>query len=668
MRKSKQNKRNISIQNKLIFLLVVLIIVPIVALGIISYTSAKSALTQRLKVTSMQVTENVNGRIDTFLANKEQNLDILANNSNMTDVLYMKEDQLPFVYNSLQTFKEAQPDVLNAYIGTYNKKMFVYPSTQLPADYDPTSRPWYQEAVKAGKTIWTEPYIDVGTGKVTITLARPVKSSKGEFTGVVGVDISLDSLSDFISNTKLGTNGYFVLADDKGIAYAHPDKSQIGKPIAVQKIADAVMKNKSGSVDYEYNGVKKFCVFTSNEKIGWNIIGMMSYSEIDGYLLSIIKGILIAGVIIAILAVIIGIFTSRPITSALARLVEDMKKIGNGDLTVRSSIKSNDEIGTLASTLNIMAEELGSLMKSAKNIAAEVTSASDSLAATAEETNASTEEIAKTVGEVACATNEQAKGTEEGLNKTTELSDSIQAVANAVYHAKEIFNEANRLNKTGIDTVKVLIENTKENNEASAKVGEVVSEVDSKSSEIGTIIDTIDQIAQQTNLLALNASIEAARAGEAGRGFAVVADEVRKLAEQSAGATSKIRGLIIGIQTQSKNAVETMMIAKELIGKQSNAVKDTEGVFKQITDKINEINSQIENIVKLNNGMVSKKDEIVNVMEGMAASAQQTSASTQEISASTEEQLATMEEVTRTAEDLNKLAQKLNDQIEKFTI
>jgi methyl-accepting chemotaxis protein len=668
MQKSKQNKRNISIKNKLIFLLIGLIIIPIITLGLISHTSAKNALSERLKVTSMQVAESVNTSIDTFLINKEQTFEILANNSNMTDVLYMKEDQIPYVYNSLQTFKDAQPDVLNAYVATHNKKLYIYPNADLPADFDPTTRQWYQDAVKAGKMILTEPYIDTATGKITITIAKPINSSKGEFTGVVGVDISLDALSDFVSRSKLGTSGYFTLTNMEGLVYTHPDKSLIGKPLPVKEIVDEAKKNESGSLDYTYNGDSKMGVYIRNEKSGWNVIGAVGYSEIESNLASIAEGILIAGLIIAILAVVIGIFASRPITTALSRIVEDMKSIGNGDLTVRSSIKSNDEIGILASTLNLMAEELGSLMKSAKNISAEVTSASDTLAATSEETNAATEEVAKTIGEVASATNEQARGTEEGLNRTTELSNSIQLVADAVYQVQEIFSEANRLNEKGIHTVKVLIENTKENNEATEKVGQVVNEVDSKSNEIGTIIDTISQIAQQTNLLALNASIEAARAGEAGRGFAVVAEEVRKLAEQSAGATSKIRDLIVGIQTQSKHAVDTTIIAKGIIGKQSNAVEDTESIFRQITNKIKELNGQVKNIVELNSGMVSKKDEIVGVMESISASAQQTSASTQEISASTEEQLATIEEVSRTAEELNQLAQKLNVEIEKFKV
>jgi methyl-accepting chemotaxis protein len=668
VQKSKQSKRNISIKNKLIFLLIGLVIVPVVALGIISLTSAKKALTERLKVTSMQVAEGVNTSIDTFLINKEQSFQILANNSNMTDVLYMKEDQIPYVYNSLQTFKDAQPDVLNAYVATHNKKLFIYPEANLPADFDPTTRQWYQDAVKAGEMILTKPYIDTATGKITITIAKPVNSSKGEFTGVVGVDISLDALSDFVNKSKLGKSGYFTLTDLEGMVYAHPDKSLIGKPLPVKEIIDEARKNNSGSLDYDYEGDRKMGAYIRNEKANWNIIGIISYSEIGSDLAIIINRILMAGAIIAVLAVIIGIFASRAITIPLLRIVKDMKRIGDGDLTVRSSIKSNDEIGTLASTLNLMAEELGSLMKSAKNISAEVTSASDTLAATSEETNASTEEVAKTIGEVASATNEQARGTEEGLNRTTELSDSIQLVADTVYHVKEIFNEANNLNENGIDTVKALIESTKENNEAAERVGQVVSEVDSKSNEIGTIIDTIGQIAQQTNLLALNASIEAARAGEAGRGFAVVADEVRKLAEQSAGATSKIRDLIVGIQTQSKHAVDTMITAKEIMGKQFSAVEDTENIFKQITSKIRELNTQVENIVELNSGMVSKKDEIVGVMESISASAQQTSASTQQISASTQEQLATIEEVSRTAEELNQLAQKLNGEIEKFKV
>lgn len=668
MKKSKNNRLKGSIKNKLIFLLMGIIVIPIVTLALITYSNAKHVLESEFKKNSMQMTEKLSSIIETYITENENNINMLSNNLNIKDVLNNKPEELLYTYNTLQSYQEMHTDSMAVYIATHDKKLFVYPKVNLPKGFDPTARPWYQETMKAGKMTWTEPYLDEASGKLTVTVAKPAKNSKGELIGVVGADISLDVLSELVSETRLGKEGHFFIANSKGNILAHTDKEFNNKEIPVKDILDAVTSKKSDTIDYSYNGENNFAVFTTNNKTGWSIVGEMSYSEIHESLSVIFKVISIAGVVIITLAAMLGMIFSKPMIISLHKLVEDMKGIGGGDLTIRSAIKSNDEIGILASNLNSMSENLGELIKDINNISTEVTSAADNLASMAEESSASTEEITRVIGEVSNITVEQAKGTDMALSKIKELSNSIQLVASAINDSKEIFDEVDSLNEKGIEVVQTLTQSTKENNDAAKKVSKVINEVDVKSDEIGSIIDTIEKIAAQTNLLALNASIEAARAGEAGRGFSVVADEVRKLAEQSKDATSKIRDLVMGIQSGSKNAVNTMEFANEIANQQSNAVVKTEDIFTKITNMVNKLSEEVGKIVKLNYEMTSKKDEIVGVMGNIAASSEQTSASTEEISASTEEQLAISYEVSKTSEELNKLSQKLNEKIESFKV
>lgn len=668
MKKLKNNRLKGSIKNKLIFLLIGIIVIPIVTLALITYSNAKHVLESEFKKNSMQMAEKLSSIIETYITENENNINMLSNNLNIKDVLNNKPEELVYTYNALQSYQEVHPDSMAVYIATHDKRLFVYPKVNLPKGFDPTARPWYQETMKAGKMTWTEPYLDEASGKLTVTVAKPAKNSKGELIGVVGADISLDVLSELVSETRLGKEGHFFIANNTGNILAHTDKKFNNKEIPVKDILDSVRSKKSDTIDYSYNGKNNFAVFTTNNKTGWSIVGEMSYSEIQESLSVIFKVISAAGVVIIILAAVLGMFFSKPIIKSLNKLVDDMKGIGDGNLTIRSDIKSNDEIGILALTLNSMSENLGELMKDINNISTEVTSAADSLASMAEESSASTEEITKVIAEVSNITIDQAKGTDMALSKIKDLSNSIHLVASAISDSKEIFDKVDSLNEKGIEAVKMLTQSTKENNDAAKKVSKVINEVDIKSDEIGSIIDTIEKIAAQTNLLALNASIEAARAGEAGRGFSVVADEVRKLAEQSKDATSKIRDLVIGIQSGSKNAVNTMEFASEIAKQQSNAVVKTEDIFTKITNMVNKLSGEVEKIVRLNYEMTSKKDEIVGVMGNIAASSEQTSASTEEISASTEEQLAISYEVSKTSEELNKLSQKLNEKIESFKV
>lgn len=668
MKKKGETKGGMSFKVKLTILLVAVIIIPVLTTGAIAYMSSKNILESDLEENAVVIGNTISGTLDTFVTDNEQNIEMLSNNFNVTDILYKPLEEHIYLYNLLEEFQKSHPNVLNVYLGTRDKQMFMYPQSTLPDGFDPASRPWYQNAVNSGKIIWTDPYVDEGTKQLVVTVAKPVYSTRGDLTGVVGADISLDTLSEFISNAKIGSEGYFYLADIKGTVLAHKDAALINNPVPVKEILDGIMAGTTESIHYEYDNDKRFGNIIRNEKVGWNIISSISYKEVSDETTSILRTIGISAIFIIILGIIAALLVSNPISRALRNVVDNLKKISQGDLTARSNVGSRDEFGILASSLNLMSEELGSLMRNIKGMAQEISSASDTLASTSEETSASNQEVARAVDEVAGAANDQAKGTEEGLLKMNELSDSIEGVSGAIDNMRKLLEEVAELNSNGTNTVKLLIQRSEDNSNSAQNVSLAISEMDNQTKQIGFIIDTIGQIAEQTNLLALNASIEAARAGEAGKGFSVVAEEIRKLAEQSSGAANQIRSLITGIKDKSKNAVDSMTTAKEAIDGQTKAVEDTKRIFGDITKSIMDVNDEIDSIVELNKVMVNKKEEISAVVEGISATAEETAASTEEISASAQQQIAAIEEVANTAGDLSELALKLNNAVDKFKI
>ncbi|MDF2591089.1 MAG: methyl-accepting chemotaxis sensory transducer [Clostridia bacterium] len=657
-----------SIKAKLVLLIVGLLSISIISLGFFSYSNSRQALIKEYIKSSETISEKLNETLDGFLTNNEQNIEMLSNNLNVTEILSKPVEEHIYLINALQNFQESHPDIQTVYLGTNTKQMFLYPSINLPADFDPTSRPWYQDAIAANKIIWTAPYKDAGSGNIVVTVAKPVKNLKGELTGVIGADISLEVFMKMVQYTKLGEKGYFFVSDKLGNVIYHSNAELIGKPIAVKELLDFAIAGQNSKLKYKYNGDKKVAVAVENKKVNWMIMGTFNESEVNKSASVVLKSTSIIGLIIGLLAILIGVIASTLIVRSLTQLTRDLENIGKGNFKTRCKVKSKDEIGQLAVTVNKMVEDLSQLMRNVMNISTSVATSSNQLASAAQQTNASTEEVVRAIGEVTEAANDQARGTELGMNKSNELSNNIQKVAEAVVDITEQFKLANNLNENGISTVKVLTVKTEESVEASRELGNVIMGVDSSTEKIGAIIGTIGQIAGQTNLLALNASIEAARAGEAGKGFAVVADEIRKLAEQSSLAAEQIRTLIQGIQDQSKNAVDTMKVSKEVAKHQADAVVQTEAVFVQISKTIATINAEIENINTLNKSMISKNEAITTVMEDIAAASEETAASTEEISASTEEQLAVVAEISRTADDLNVMAQKLNKEIMKFEL
>jgi len=213
-----------------------------------------------------------------------------------------------------------------------------------------------------------------------------------------------------------------------------------------------------------------------------------------------------------------------------------------------------------------------------------------------------------------------------------------------------------------------LTEWSNKNQKASKEISTVVNNMDDKVVEIATILETITAIAEQTNLLALNAAIESARAGEAGKGFAVVATEIKKLAEETTKATEIIKGKIDNIQNESKKAVSFMAESMEVVSKTKGAVDNTGDKFQLIIESIELLSMNVKKINDISKVMDIKKDKMIEVIQNISSSSEETSAGSEEVSASAEEQLAIISESSNQAKQLEILALELMNELKKFSI
>lgn len=673
----KNIERTSSIKNFLIPVLLVAILFPLILLGIFSYIKTENILLKSFEENSVQMTNQINSNLEVFVKDLGETVDTFSKNEDFALLIQGQEGQLPpyttkealdkFAQKKLEDLKKSDEDIRFVYLGSRNKVMFSNEYGEEKGEYDPTSRPWYKQAVEnKNKVAIIDPYLDSKTQKLNFTLAKSIEDKSGNILGVFGIDVSLDQTSTKYKNAKIGQSGKISIIGKNNIMISSSESAKTGKEVKNEDYFGVINGKENGFEKYSSNGKTKYVAFQTNKITGWKIVASFEESEVKVYLNSVRNFTIFIMAIASLMAIAFSVFITKKVTAPLNKLKTGIDRAALGDLSRHIDMKDNDEFGQIGKAFDRMIDNIKNLLNEIKESSNTVKDTALGLSQMTEQTTVATGEVAKTIDDIAANTNEQAAQNMEGAEKLDILSGNIDQISKSIENITQMFNESNDLNKKGISTVDSLTLKTEETKLEGDKVSSVVCEVDNSAQEVGDIINAITEIADQTNLLALNASIEAARAGEAGKGFAVVADEIRNLAENSKDAADKIKVIILDIQNKSKNAVESIKNNNLAVDEQAKAVVETKHIFNQISEKILEVSNVTKNIKSLNDNMVGNKDVLVDIITNISASAEETSASTEQVSTNTEEILSTIENLNDNSQRLNELAGKLKEEVEKF--
>jgi|GEM_PF-2786618 len=317
---------------------------------------------------------------------------------------------------------------------------------------------------------------------------------------------------------------------------------------------------------------------------------------------------------------------------------------GDGDLTKRIRIQSNDEVGEMAKWFNLFVDKLHDIIAQVKANTDQVSGAANEIGATASQMATGAEEQTAQAGEVATSVEEM----------TSSIIQNSQSATETAKLAEETGIKA----EDGSKAMKIMRKGMEAIVQSSVKTSEIIQSFSSSASQIGEITEVIYQIADQTNLLALNAAIEAARVGEQGRGFAVVADEVRKLAERTARSTKEIGDTIAAIQEDAQNASESVKEANQVVAQGEEATLKTEEALDAIVKSVNETMEMIQQIASASEEQSSGAEEISSSVESISSITQETSSGSERLAASAEE-LTSQTEALREVMDQFKLKQDM---------
>jgi methyl-accepting chemotaxis protein len=661
-----------SIKFKISVIIAALVIVPTVIVGLSSYEISKDLLNDLSQSEYLELNNEIADAINRMFSGYLSGIAMVAENSYTEGIVENSKNEEALM-DLFENYVDNYEDAYQIYMGTKDKAIFIYPETQLSKEFDPTTRPWYIMAEEKGSPGWTDMYEDALTGDLSISGTAPVFDGD-EFIGAVAINLDLTGLCEKVEDIAVGKDGYVFIIDDKATIIAHPDDSRIGEQSTVPEILALPDSGEmEGIIYYTYEDgegevLDKYALYTYIPEMRWYVLTSMNVDEISDSTAVLLKNVAIILLISLLIAIVIGVFFAGSIIKPINRIVADMKRVEAGDMTVTSQIKSTDELGVLAKSFNNMTRNIRGLMEQAATVAVEVSASSQELAMNADEVSASSAEVTCTVEEIAQGSSEQAKDTEKAVGIAAKLGDMFKELNK---NSSDISANAVNVKEINLEGARVLedLRNKSEcNNQSTVKINQAIFELDTKSNDIDSIVQTISSIASQTNLLALNASIEAARAGEHGRGFSVVAEEIRKLAEESSKSANQIGALIAAIQKQTKNTVEIMDEFKGNSEAQYHSVAAMSNSFDTISNAIGDITIQINAIDGFITEMLESKNEIIEAVTNISAVSEETAASSEEVSATMEQQNATIESVATAADKLNALAQKLNEQIRKFTI
>ncbi|MER2491336.1 methyl-accepting chemotaxis protein [Catenovulum sediminis] len=465
--------------------------------------------------------------------------------------------------------------------------------------YDPRTRSWFKFGRSLTGLGLSDVFFTTKSQEPMLGALHPIEN------GVVLVDVRLTHIKTLLEEMKVVDGAVGVLVDGKGTVLEStadfiPVRENINTINVTQPLAPTILANEDSFNLIDVQGEDYVLVSKKillGAGVSWNLLVAVdsetAFAQVKSAVWKLRLLALVIGLVSILVLVIVLAKLYRPVLdlkTTVAQLAE-----GEGDLTSRLKVRSNDDLGDIARGINRVIGNLHSMISEVKSVSIQLSNGVNVL----REHEKQTSDILKN----------HSKETEFVVTAVEQLSYTAQQVSEHADNTVKHTREADTLADTSKNNIQSAQDNLQNLVREVEQTTNNITAMNNETQDIASILGVIGGIAEQTNLLALNAAIEAARAGEQGRGFAVVADEVRALASKTQHSTKEIEEALQAL----KDRASSVVVAIERTGDASQyAVSEAQLVAENLSDLINfvslinELNVQISSSAGEQNTVISE--------------------------------------------------------------
>ncbi|MDN3611972.1 methyl-accepting chemotaxis protein [Vibrio ostreicida] len=570
--------RNLGFKKLLLMSIIALVVVSVSVSSYIAYVKQEQTLVDLITVSNQSYVKGQAQKISGQLAEKVGGLEKLGQYYSDKEITGSRDDFVAFTH-MVANAANLNSSVLAFSNGDayWNQTAKTWPNHKF--DGDVTTRGWYKLARQNATTVITEPYAGSEEGDYWVSIVRKTLS------GMISVDMKLDFLNEIVKSTNdIPGTVAVILNNDTTILASSMTDVKAGHKTSQYPWLNRVGQEAIGQHDIVYDGQENNVdkLFFSHEI---NVAGKKWY-----FVLGIEKDIAFANltsakqaaIVTAVVATLVSIMIALVVIQVLYRPILALKETiaglseGNGDLTQRITVTTNDDLGQISEGVNKFIASLQSMMLEISESANQL---NGSVARMKEQSERNSSILQHHVQE-----------TEQVVTAIEEMNSTADAMATDAANTAQLTQKANDAGSASKQTVTQAQNNVQDLVNDVSQASDYVNKMAAETDGINTILGVIGDIAEQTNLLALNAAIEAARAGEQGRGFAVVADEVRNLASRTKDSTEEIESALASLLRGSQSVVDSMDSTKVKCGQTADGAGEVAQSLDVMTDFVTDIN------------------------------------------------------------------------------